>query len=240
MKKLFILPILALFFVSCADETTGDVSKVTNYPIFTVLGDELIILNKGEAFVDPGVIVMEGENEIEYTTTISGDYRGGTSLDTNVADIYHITYSATNVDGFSGTAGRTVIVVDDGDLVNSISGLYTSTVVRNGATGAQYTDMEYIIIWENANGTYEMSDGIGGYYAIGRGYGTGYAARPVIITATSIPANNFTISDFSVGAFGGVAEMSSLTVNPGPGTITFSTAWDAGYTFNVTLKKVEL
>ncbi|MDI1257305.1 MAG: DUF5012 domain-containing protein [Flavobacterium sp.] len=240
MKKLFILPILALFFASCSDETTGDVSKVTNYPIFTVLGDDVIILTKGDPFTDPGVIVMEGENEIEYTTTISGDFRGGTSIDTNVADIYHITYSATNVDGFSGTAGRTVIVVDNGNLVNSISGLYTSTVVRNGVVSAQYTDMEYVIIWENANGTYEMSDGIGGYYAIGRGYGTGYAARPVVITANSIPANDFTVTNFGVGAFGGDAEMSGLTVNPIPGTITFSTAWDAGFTFNVTLKKVEL
>lgn len=239
MKKLILIPLLALFFVSCSDESTGDVSNVTNYPLFTVMGDDVIFVPKGTAYTDPGVVVTEGEDEIEYTTSVTGLYQHGSTLDTNVPDVYQVTYSATNVDGFSGSASRTVIVYEDSDLITSIAGLYTSTVVRNGASGAQYTDMEYVLIWKNPNGTYGMSDGIGGYYDLGRAYGAGYAAQPVVITANSIPGNDFDIPPFEVGTFGGVAEMSSLMAFPESNKVTFSTEWDAGYTFVVTLTKIQ-
>lgn len=238
MKKLLIFPILALVMVSCSDSTTENLSAVTYYPTFNVSGDDVIFIPKGETYTDPGVTVTEGDTEIEFETSITGLYRNGSTLDTNVPDVYQVTYSATNVDGFSGTAGRTVIVYEDGDLINSIAGLYTSTVVRNGATGAQYTNMEYVLVWSNPDGTYGISDGIGGYYDLGRSYGPGYAA-PAVITANSIPANDFVIPDFEVGTFGGVAVMSNLQAHPESGTLTFSTEWDSGYTFVVTLTKVE-
>lgn len=242
MKKVLLsLVFLCTFFVSCDSDTTSNVSRVTNYPIFTLLGDDVIYVQKGDEFIDPGVLVTEGGVEIPYQTTISGDYRGGTTLDTNVVDVYQVVYSAQNQDGFSGSASRTVIVYENSDLVSSISGLYLSKVVRNGVSSAQYTNMEYVLVWKNSNGTYEMSDGIGGYYNIGRGYGVGYAAGPVIITANDISTNNFApIPSFGVGAFGGNAVMSGLTADPANNKLSFSTVWDAGYTFNVTLTKVVL
>lgn len=243
MKKVLLsLVFLCTLFVSCdSADTTGNVSRVTNYPIFTLLGDDVIYVQKGDEFIDPGVIVTEGGNAIPYTTTVSGDYRGGTTLDTNVVDVYQVVYSAQNQDGFSGSASRTVIVYENSDLVSSISGLYLSKVVRNGVSSAQYTNMKYVLVWKNSNGTYEMSDGIGGYYNLGRGYGVGYAARPVIITANDISTNNFApIPTFGVGAFGGTATMSGLNANPSANTLSFSTVWSAGYTFNVTLTKVVL
>jgi len=101
--------------------------------------------------------------------------------------------------------------------------------------------MEYVLVWKNTDGTYQMSDGIGGYYNIGRGYGVGYAAGPVIITANEISTNDYApIPTFAVGAFGGVATMTGLTANPVDGTLSFSTDWDAGFTFDVTLTKVVL
>jgi len=239
MKKLFLIPVLALLFVSCSDESTGGVSNVTYYPNFTVMGDDVIFVPKGSTYTDPGVVVTEGENEIEYSTSVTGLYQHGSSIDTNKPDVYQVTYSATNQDGFSGTAGRTVIVYENSDLINSIAGLYTSTVTRNGVLTAQYTDLEYVLIWKNADGTYGMSDGIGGYYDLGRSYGAGYAAQPVVITANSIPANNFSITDFSVGAFGGNAVMSDLMAYPEQNKVTFTTVWDAGFTFNVVLNKIE-
>jgi len=230
-----------LFLVSCESDTTGNVSKVTNYPQFTLNGDAIIYVQKGDEFIDPGVIVTEGGVEIPYTTSVSGDYRGGTTLDTDIVDVYQIVYSAVNQDGFSGSISRTVIVYEDSDLITSISGLYKSTVVRNGVVSAQYANLKYVLVWKNTDGTYEMSDGIGGYYAIGRGYGTGYAARPVIITANDIATNNFApIPSFGVGAFGGTATMSGLTANPATNKLSFSTTWDAGYTFVVTMTKVVL
>ncbi|HQA74489.1 BT_2262 family domain-containing protein [Flavobacterium sp.] len=240
MKKIISILVITFLIVSCSKEDTGNVSRVTNYPEFTLLGDDVIFVNKGNEFIDPGVIVTEGGVEIPYETTITGTYRGGTTLDTNVVDVYQIVYSAINQDGFSGSIARTVYVIENGDLTTNISGLYTSTVVRNGSSSAQYTNMEYILVWKKDNGTYEMSDGIGGYYAIGRAYGSGYAARPVIITANDIPSNNFSVPAFSVGAFGGVAIMSGLTANSTNNTLSYSTEWDSGYTFVVTLTKVNI
>jgi hypothetical protein len=239
MKKIFLFLCAAALLSSCTEETTGDVSKVTNYPNFELLGDEVIYVHKGDAYTDPGVIVTEGGVEIPYTTSITGEFRGGTSIDTSVDDIYTVTYSATNQDGFSGTATRTVIVADTGDLTTNISGLYTSTVVRNGVSGSQYTNMEYVLIWKNADGTYQVSDGIGGYYAIGRAYGNGYAAGPMIITANDIPTNSFSIPDYEVGTFGGVVDNTEFTVHPENDTVHFVSVWDAGYTFNVTLTQVQ-
>jgi len=242
MKKVILsLLFLCTALVSCENDTTGDVSKVTNYPTFTVLGDDVIYVQKGTAYVDPGVTVTENGVEIPYTTTVSGAYRGGTSIDTNVVDVYSVIYSAVNQDGFAGSASRTVIVYENSDLTTSIAGLYTSTVVRNGASGAQYTNMEYILVWKNTDGTYQMSDGIGGYYAIGRGYGVGYAAGPVIITANDIATNSYAaIPSFGVGAFGGTAVMTGLTADPANNKLSFSTTWDSGYTFVVTMTKIVL
>jgi hypothetical protein len=242
MKKVILgLLFLCTVLVSCESDTTGGVSRVTGYPTFTVLGDDVIYVQKGTAYVDPGVTVTENGVEIPYETSVSGAYRGGTTIDTNVVDVYSVIYSAVNQDGFAGSASRTVIVYENSDLTTSISGLYKSTVVRNGASSAQYTNMEYVLVWQNTDGTYQMSDGIGGYYNLGRGYGVGYAAGPVIITANNIATNSYApIPSFGVGAFGGVATMTGLIANPGAGTLSFSTTWDAGYTFVVTMHKVVL
>lgn len=219
---------------------TADVSKVTFYPEITVLGDDPIFVPRGSTFTDPGAIAVENGNEIDYTVTASGKFRGESTVNTNVVDEYMITYSAVNVDGFEGKATRQVIVYDNGDLVNDISGIYRATVTRNGVLTPQYTDLEYVYIWKNSNGTYEMSDGIGGYYDLGRGYGVGYAAPGAIITATDIPTNNFSFSPFAVGGFGGACTMNDMVVNPTARTINFTTVWALGYTFNVLLEQVQL
>lgn len=241
MKKVFLFLVVGLLTVSCSEDSTGDVSRVTYYPELTLLGDEIIYVQKGGSYTDPGIIATEGGVEIPYETVISGDFRGGTTIDTNVVDVYHITYTAVNQDGFSGSVARTVIVYENSDLTTSIAGLYVSKVVRNGVTAAQYNNMKYVLVWKNTDGTYGMSDGIGGYYAIGRSYGVGYAAGPVTITANNIPTNNYApIPSFPVGAFGGVAVMSGLTADPANNKLSFTTTWDAGYTFVVTMTKVVL
>ena len=89
--------------------------------------------------------------------------------------------------------------------------------------------------------TYQLSDGIGGYYEYGREYGPTYAATGATVVANNIAANDFTIGDsFSAGDFGGVAEITAFEVNPITKTIKYTTVWDAGYTFEVTLKQVPL
>lgn len=237
IKPLILLSLLAVCFVGCTDDTES-ISRVTNYPDFTMNGDDFMIHQLGDAFTDPGVTATEAGAEIPVTSSAAGVYQGGGSLDVNTSDEYHITYKATNKDGFAGSVERTVMVVNNGDLVNSIEGLYTATVVRNGSASPQYTDMMYIIIWKNSDGTYELSDGIGGYYNIGRGYGTNYIAPGMVVTANDISTNDFTVADFGVKTFGGACTVAGFTVDAANKSINFVTTWDVGYDFDVTLTQV--
>ncbi len=239
MKKIITLLVIAsAFFASCEADSTANVSSITNYPLLKLKGASTLFVVQGGSYSDPGVDATENGVAIQATTSGTGNYRGTTSIDTNKSDHYSQVYTATNKDGYKASASRDVFVYKNGDLVNSIEGIYTSTVVRNGSSGAQYTNMKYVLIWKNADGKYQMSDGIGGYYNIGRAYGFGYIAGPVTITANDIPNNNFTVSPFIVNSFGGAGTMSSINVNPSTKKITYSTAWNI-YTFEVTLTQVQ-
>lgn len=238
-NSIYIVFGLSMALSGCEEDSTGGLSQITHFPEFTYNGDEFVIVERGTEFNDPGVTATESGASIPVTVTSSGTYFEST-LDVNKPDIYTVSYFATNSDGFPGAQTRTVIVAGQGDLVTNIEGLYTSTVGRDGAATEQYTDMEYVLIRKTGDNTYELSDGIGGYYDLGRAYGPGYAAAPpAVITANDIAANDFTFGTFAVGSFGGNVTMVSFAVDPGARTITFKSTW-SGYTFNVTLTQVEL
>lgn len=248
MKKIkypiYIFLGLLISMVSCDEDTTGGVSQVTVFPDFTYNGDELVFVEAGTEFDDPGVTAKEGDTDIPVTRSATGLYFGATTLDTSQPDIYNVEYSATNSDGFVSAQPRTVIVAGQGDLVNSIEGLYTATTKRNGTITDDYVDMEYIIIRKTGDNTYVLSDGIGGYYDLGRGYGPAYAAQYATVTANDISADDFTFGPaFGVGLFGGEANITSMDVDAASKTITFTTVWVADpettYTFDVTLNQVE-
>ena len=60
MKKVFLsLLFISTFLVSCDENSTADVSRVTNYPEFTLLGDEIVYVQKGSAYTDAGVEVEQ-------------------------------------------------------------------------------------------------------------------------------------------------------------------------------------
>jgi len=239
LKPFTLIALLIIGLVGCKDDTES-ISRVTNYPNFEFTGSGLIIHQLGDPFSDPGVTATEAGSDIPVTVSEAGVYMFGSGLDVNVADLYQFSYSATNKDGFAGSVSRDVYVVNNGDLVSSIEGIYTSTIVRNGVVSAQYEDLAYIIIWKNTDGTYEFSDGIGGYYDYGRGYGNAYIAPGLVVTANDIATNDFTFEDFSVRSFGGVCTVTGMTVDAGSMTINLVTNWDAGpYDFDVTLTQVQ-
>ncbi len=245
MRKLSLIVVsMSVLFTlnSCDKEKSSEgLSRQTNYPTFEMMGDPVIFQALGDPYTDPGVTATEGGDPIPVTTSAVGNYWVGSvpNVDPNQSDYYSVSYSAKNKDGFTGTESRDVYVVETGDLVTSIAGLYTSTVVRNGSAGAQYTDMEYILISDNGDGTYNISCGIGGYYSFGRAYGLGYIA-PAVVTANDISNNDFSFTDFSVNTFGGVCTMTSMSVDATAKTIDFVTDWSFGYQFVVTLTQVQI
>lgn len=240
LKMIYLFSLLLAVSFSACEKDYEDLYTVTNYADFEMQGDEVIFHTFGTPFTDPGVTATEAGADLPVETTISGDFFGGTSFDPNVADRYVYTYSATNSDGYPGTTTRYVYNIPTGDLVNSIEGLYTSTVVRNGVAAPEYTDMEYVVIAKTAENTYTLSDAIGGYYDIGRVYGSAYRAPGMTITSTNLPANQFTFGTSEVGTFGDAVTMKSMTVDPAAKTIAFTSDWAAGYTFEVTLTQVQL
>jgi hypothetical protein len=241
MKKinLIVLGLALILFAGCDKEkTSGGNARVTNYPIFEMSGDNPMFLALGETFTEPGVVALEGGAEIDVSTSVSGAYQGGSSIDVNASDCYDVTYSATNQDGFDGSATRTVYVVETGDLVNSIAGLYTSTIVRNGVP--RFSGLQYVLIYDKGGNEYGISCGIGSYYQIGTGYGIPFNA-PTSVVANDIPNNDFTLPTFSSG-YGGwpwPMEMTDFTVDAANKKINMTTSWAIGYVFESELTQVQ-
>jgi len=243
------LKLSGLFFVLLlwgCQKDTENVSKITYFPTFDYKGEPVVLQTLGTAYTDAGVTASEDGVDLPITVSVVGESTGykGTTVPVDVVDKYIISYSAINSDGFPGTQERSVWVAKNGDLVNSIEGLYTSTVTRNGASAAQYNNMKYVFISKKSANEYVLSCGIGSYYAIGRNYGGGYLS-PVTITANNIAANNFSFANFSVGTFGGPARVTALTVDAASKTIVVNSEWSSAnngtynYKFVITLKQVQ-
>lgn len=247
MKKItyLILGLAFLAFTGCEKETTEGLADVTYYPIFEKSGDDVVFLELGTSFTDPGIIATEDGVEVDVETAASGYYRGGSELDENVSDLYNITYTAANKDGLKNIETRQVWVAKTGDLTTSIEGLYTATIVRNGQL--RYSDVPYVLIWKNADGTFGISCAIGSYYEYGVGYTPSFGLpfhAPITVTANNIATNDFSFgpTDISYSGWQGDAmEMTSLTVDAANKQISYITDWAAGpFKFEVTLTQVQL
>ena len=132
MKKLFITLLLfsGLLFVSCENDTTGNRSKVTHYPIITITGDKLVLLTQGDTYTELGATSLAGTQTRPVITT-------GT-VDTATPGVYKINYKSFNTDGFSVTVTRAVIVFSPEPSTINLEG----TWVRNGANVNEVTRLD--------------------------------------------------------------------------------------------------
>lgn len=241
MKKLklliYIIPIFGLVMTSCdpSVEALGFdyTSEVTYLPLITLVGGDVELDCDATSYTDPGAVASVAGNEIELITDVSGTYYGGSTVDG--PDIYSVSYSAFNDDGIPATAFRSVYWPPcQGDLVTSIAGVYTCSMTRT--PGYSTSDIGPILIKDMGNDVYGISDAIGGWYDKEYGYGPGYAATGMTITANDIADNDFTHDDvIGVGAFGGALSMTSFSVDPVAETIKFTTEWSFGYVWEITL-----
>ena len=122
-KTLIIFLVLTIIsIVSCTEEEPIE-STITNFPAFDF--EELVIVAVGDSFT-PEAKATEGETEIDVV--ING------SVNANQVGVYHISYSATNSDGYDGSATQTVIVHDPSLVGSDVSGdIYdTNTPTRTG------------------------------------------------------------------------------------------------------------
>lgn len=237
-----------LAFTSCGYEDPVETSLITDYAVITYEGGNPLFLDLNEPFEETAIATIDGQ-EVPMDAYYEGLYRGesGETIDTSIADTYIAEYSAVNEEGFVGTQTRKIIVSNTGNLVDNIEGVYLATTQRNGSFTSpeqNYMEMKYVQIWKNDDGTYEISDAFGLYYAVGRAYGNAYLTPGAIIVANDIPSNDFefpnTVSNIS---FGGEANITEMTVDADAKTIDFTCMWQADaetlYTFGVHLDQVQ-
>ena len=117
---------MMLLLDACESTDTAHVSYVTTYPTITLEGDEIMVLGVGTGYSEPGAIAKVGEDEVEIVT------EGAVNPD--APGVYPISYTAVNIDGFSRTATRQVVVYDPATDAVDLSGSYV-----RAATGVTVT-----------------------------------------------------------------------------------------------------
>lgn len=217
-----------LLSTSCSEDTKG-LTGITYYPSIELEGEQYMQVEAGVPFVDPGYsAIMQGED-------ITDEVKVSSLMDFEDPQpgYYSIVYSAVNPDGFSASASRYVLVAAAGDKA---SGYYTTTADTNlnGSTffGANACD---VIVYGTGEGTYYISDLLGGFYAQYRGYGSAYALEGEVEIADD---GTMTLLDSYL--VGWADSANSLTGSFDAESETMSWACDYteyNYIFNVTIEK---
>lgn len=176
MKKVIysLLLFCGLFGLWGCEKTTEGLTKVTHYVNFELNGDDPMLVPVGSTFSDPGVIAMEGEEDVTASVTVNSD------VNADQIGLYSVSYSAANADGFSSSAKRSVIVYDP-EVTTDAAGDYTvdSSVSYRKVNGEQvlFKGDFSVSVTLVAPGIFAVSDFLGGWYDQGATYGAAYAMK---------------------------------------------------------------
>ena len=147
--------LLFVGLISCKEGDSYNVSKVTTFAVFEAFEPEVII-EKGSSFT-PDVVAKEGDNEIPVTMS--------PNLDVNTVGVYDVIYTATNSEGYEGTANQRIIVYDPAAPNYDLSGVYSSNVIRTEADGTSPRIRNFTVnITSVVNGIFFVDCLLGGYY----------------------------------------------------------------------------
>ena len=227
---------------------TGTATRTVNVvdttaPVITVIGDLSIDIEQGKVYQDEGATAEDLSGDVEVVT--SG------AVDTNVLGSYSITYTSTDPSGNTGTATRTVNVVDTTAPVITVIGDNPATVelgttyedegatADGGETVTSVSDVD-----SNTVGSYTVT-----YSATDPSGNTGTATRTVNVVDTTAPVITVigdnpatvelgtTYEDEGATADGGetvtsVSDVDSNTV--GSYTVTYSATDPSGNTGTAT------
>lgn len=158
MKAIYwtLVAAVALLVASCGKKETEGVSGVLE---FKLQGEELMIVDLGTEFKDPGVKVMYWGEDKSSQVEVEG------SVNTSEVGFYSLKYTFVNKDGLATHTSRDVIVADP-SVKEDISGKYTvqagSQREFRGTTTAFSTQV--IAVKRLAPGFFEFSDLFAGYY----------------------------------------------------------------------------
>lgn len=235
MKKFLYSLFLCLsvgVFCSCDDESTQDTSVITYYISFDMAGDQVMTIPVGTAYQEPGIVAMEGEEDVTSKVVTTG------SVDGNSVGVYTIKYSATNKDGFGSSTSRTVIVYDPA-VEADISGTWTVAAgtyrygLSNGAEVA-YSGFKISLSYVGP-GIFYVSDYMAGYYDQRAGYGGNYAMKGYLKLN---PDNTLEALSGDVAGWGdSLDSFENGVYDPETGTISYALGYAGAFIFYVTLTK---
>ena len=150
MKKIFLYGLLfftaSLGITSCSKDQHTD-TKVTNFITLTINGDKFVNVATGASYVDAGCRAEAAGQDVSDKIVTNNP------VDTKAIGPYTVTYKATNEDGFSSSATRTVYVGDP--LLGNVS----SGTNRKTAAGAvtNWSDFD-IDMLTDGSGKYWVED----------------------------------------------------------------------------------
>ena len=194
-------------------DTTAPVITLTNGDI----GTTNYTVERGTTYVDPGATTDTGET---VTVNTSG-------LNMAVSDTYTVTYSATDADGNTGTASRTVIVEDNNAPVITLSGANPYTVERasNYVDPGATADTGETVTVNTSGLNMAVSDTyIVTYSATDADGNIGTESRTVIVDDTIAPV--ITLTNGDVGTTTYTVERGTTYVDPGATADTGETVSD--------------
>lgn len=232
MKKIFLYGLMfcatAFGFTSCNDDNDQLTdTRVTNYILLTVNGDEVVYVDANSTYTDEGCTAEAGGQDVTSKVQTTNP------VDTKNIGPYIVTYRATNEDGFSSEAYRYVYV--GSPLVGTVAdGSYRQTYNGDGSPKAQVAWSGYDIeMLTDGNGLYWVEDLMGGYYEQRAGYGSRYAMNGYLqvnadntvdmVGGGGVPGWGDAYDDFANGVF-----------DPETNTISYCVTY-AGMDFNVIL-----
>ena len=169
MKKIFLYGLLfftaSLGLTSCSKDQHTD-TRVTNYIVLTINGDQVVYVNAGDTYVDAGCKAEAAGQDVSDKVVTTNP------VDTKVIGPYTVTYKATNEDGFSSSATRYVYVGQP------LAGTVSPGSFRQTKAGAIVNWSGFDIdMLTDGNGLYWVEDLLGGYYEQRAGYGSAYSMK---------------------------------------------------------------
>ncbi len=226
MKKIFLYGLLfftaSLGLMSCDDSDQHTDTRVTNYFTLSVNGDDVVYVDANSTYTDAGCSAeLAGEDASDKVVVDN-------PVNTSKIGPYTVVYTATNSDGFSVSASRTVYVG------KPVTGAVSEGSFRKTAAGAIVNwsgfDIEMLT---DGNGLYWVEDLMGGYYEQRAGYGANYSMKGFL----KVNADNTVdmVGGGNVVGWGDAYDaFKGGQFNPATNTISYCVVY-AGMDFNVVL-----
>jgi len=184
-------------------------------------------------FTDPGCIATENDEDISDRINVSG------TVDTQKPGVYSINYSVNNSDGFPSIIERKVVVYDPTPSPIESGGYYVaSSSTRSskggeaGAPVAEYKSQPPMVIYQSSPGRFYISDLFGGYYSIGRGYGSRYDTAGII----AYDGTNFSLVSANNTPWGDTFSSVTGTYDEGVKTLVLQGDYSS-FTFHLNIVK---